>query len=172
MSAALLARALLARALLARDLRARALLARLVLRRPVRRRSAELLLAVLVLVGGLTAPAAASSPGVQRSAVTAAQERAVLRLVDDICGDTWCEGDHAFRFRSFSCQPRRGCLLRVRLASWSHEPLRWHDRSARILGFPRFRDMVMTGPDGEPSLRPAFYEAVGRAVRVMTASVP
>jgi hypothetical protein len=127
---------------------------------------------VLLLLGVLTAPAAASSSGVQRSALTAAQERVVLRLVDDVCGDTWCEGDHAIRFRNLSCHPRRGCVLRVRLASWSHEPLRWHDRSARVLGFRRFRDMVVTGPDGARSLQPAFYEAVGRAVQAMADSVP
>ena len=143
-----------------------------VLRRPVRRRGAGLLLVVLTLLGVLAGPAAASPPGVQRYALTAVQERVVLGLIDDICGDTWCEGEHAFRFRSFSCHPRRGCVLRVRLASWSPEPLRWHDRSARVLGFPRFSDMVVTAPDGQRSLRPAFYEAVGRAVRLMTASVP
>ncbi len=136
-----------------------------------RRRTATLLLAVLSVVGVLAVPAAAAPAGVHRYALTAAQERVVLRLVDDICGDTWCEGDHAVRFRSFACSPRRGCLLRVRLASWSQEPLRWHDRSARVLGFPRFRDMVATAPNGERSLQPAFYEAVGRAMNAMTASV-
>lgn len=126
-------------------------------------------LAVLTLVGVLAGGAAAAP--LHRSSVTAAQERVVLRLVDDFCGDTWCEGEHAFRFRSFDCHPRRGCLLRVRLASWSAGPLRWHDRSARVLGFSRFDDMVVTDRHGERSLRPAFVEAVGRAVRVMTASV-
>jgi hypothetical protein len=129
----------------------------------------RLVLAVLSVLALLSAPAAASPP---RYAVTAAQERVVLRLVDDICGDTWCEGDHAFRFRSFSCTPRRGCVLRAQVASWSHEPLRWHSRSARVVGFPRFRDMVVTGPGGDRWLQPAFYEAVGRAVRSMTDSVP
>ena len=126
-------------------------------------------LAVLPVLALLSAPAAAPSP---RYAVTAAQERVVQRLVDDLCGDTWCEGDHAFRFRSFSCHPRRGCVLQVQLASWSYEPLRWHARSARVQGFPRFRDMVVTAPSGDRSLQPAFVEAVGRAVRAMTDSVP
>ena len=132
----------------------------------------RVLLAVLALLPLLATPAAAAPPGVTRTSITAAQERVVLRLVDDICGDTWCEGDHAFRFRQFTCHPRRGCLLRVQLASWSSEPLRWHSRSARIAGFRRFPDMVVTGPDGSRSLQQAFYEAVGAAVRTMTASVP
>ena len=131
---------------------------------------ARVALAALPVLVAAAAPAAAAPP--TGSALTAAQERVVLRLVDDICGDTWCEGDHAFRFRSFACHPRRGCVLRVQLASWSSEPLRWHARSARITGFPRFRDMVATAPGGGRSLQPAFYEAVGAAVRTMTASVP
>lgn len=135
-------------------------------------RPARVLLAVLALLPLLAAPAAAAPPGSTRTAVTAAQERVVLRLVDDICGDTWCEGDHAFRFRSFTCHPRRGCLLRVQLASWSSEPLQWHSRSARIHGFRRFADMVVTAPGGSRSLQPRFYEAVGDAVRTMTASLP
>jgi hypothetical protein len=32
--------------------------------------------------------------------------------------------------------------------------------------------MVVTSPSGQQSLQPAFSEAVGRAVRSMTASVP
>ena len=129
-------------------------------------------LVVAAAPAAATPPAAAAPAVTPRTAITSAQERVVLRLVDDICGDTWCEGDHAFRFRSFACHPRRGCVLRVRLASWSQEPLRWHDRSARILGFSRYADMVATAPSGDRSLQPAFYEAVGRAVRTMTASVP
>lgn len=136
-------------------------------------RLVRLVLAVLCVVTLLAAPAAAAPPPVgHRSQLTAAQERLVLRLVDDICGDTWCEGDHAIRFRSFSCHPRRGCVLRARLASWSSEPLRWHTRSARVLGFPRVHDMVVTAPGGARSLSPTFFEAVGRAVRTMTDSVP
>jgi hypothetical protein len=129
-------------------------------------------LSVVVVAAGPAAAPAAAGPPTLRYALTASQERVVLRLVDDICGDTWCEGDHAFRFRSLSCHPRRGCVLRVQLSPWSHEPQQWYDRSALVLGFPRFRDMVVTSPSGHRSLQPAFYEAVGRAVRSMTASVP
>lgn len=138
----------------------------------LRRRATALVLALLSFTALLVGPAAAAPHEVRRTAVTAAQERVVLDLVDDICGDTWCEGDHAFRFRRFSCHPRRGCLLVVDLASWSQEPLRWHRRSARVLGFPRFSHMVVTARGGEQSLQPAFYEAVGRAVRTMTSSLP
>ena len=144
---------------------------------PAARLLARAVLAALPALVVAAAPATATPPtaagaAAARTAITAAQERVVLRLVDDLCGDTWCEGEHAFRFRSFTCHPRRGCVLRVRLAPWSSEPLRWHDRSARILGFSRYRDMVATAPGGHRSLQPAFTEAVGRAIGTMTAGVP
>lgn len=129
------------------------------------------MLVALPVLALLPIPAAAAPPGATRAAITPAQERVVLRLVDDLCGDTWCEGDHAFRFHGFACHPKRGCVLRVRIAPWSPEPLRWHSRSARVRG-ARFGDMVVTAPDGERSLRPAFAQAVGRAVRTMTDTVP
>lgn len=138
---------------------------------PAARLFARVALCALPVLVVAAAPPAAAAHGTTRYALTAAQERVVLRLVDNICGDTWCEGDHAFRFRSFSCHPRRGCVLRVGLAS-SKEPLRWHARSARIVGFPRFDDMVATAASGDRSLQPALYQTVGRAVRTMTASVP
>jgi len=139
-------------------------------RSPVRR-AAALLVAVLSLLGVLAGPAAAATSDLRRYAVTTAQERVVLELIDDICGDTWCEGEHAFRFSRFDCHPRRGCVLRAQIASWTYDPLRWQERSARLLGFPRFRDMVVAGPDGSWSLQPAFFEAVGEAVGEMTATV-
>ena len=133
----------------------------------------RVLLAVLALLPVLAAPAAAAPPGSTRTAVTAAQERVVLRLVDDICGDTWCEGDHAFRFRRFSCSPERGgCRLVVQIASTAHEPLRWRLRAQAVCGFPHYADMVSSGPHGVHTLQPAFYDAVSAAVQAMTATAP
>ena len=126
-------------------------------------------LLIVVSVGLLAAPAAAD-PRPYR--LTSWQERDVLRLIDDLCGDIWCEGDHAFRFQRFSCHTKRGgCALVVRIAPWSEEPLRWQWRAHPVRGGLRYADMVITGPDGQRSLRPAFLEAVGDAVRAMQASV-
>lgn len=32
-----------------------------------------------------------------------AERSEVIRSIDDICGDTWCEGDYNFKFSHFSC---------------------------------------------------------------------
>ncbi len=142
---------------------------------PVRaRRLAALALAVLSALALAVPAAPASARPVERPyALTAGQERTVLRLIDDVCGDTWCEGDHAFRFRRFACDPRRArCTLHLQLASLTEEPLRWHARSLHITGFPRYCDMVRTAANGARSLRTPFYEAVGDAVRAAEATVP
>lgn len=133
-------------------------------------RRAVVLLLALSCLGVLTGPVSAD---VRPYRLTHAESRVVLHLVDNICGDTWCEGDHAFRFRSFACHPKRGaCVLRVQIASWSEQPMRWRWRAQRVRGFARYSDMVTTGPGGERSLRPAFYAAVGEAVRRIQATVP
>lgn len=134
------------------------------------RRFVALLLAALASVVVAAPPAAADA---RPHRLTSAQERVVLRLIDNACGDTWCEGDSAFRFRRFSCHSYRGgCVLVAQIASWSQEPLRWRWRGHRIRGFARYSDMVTPGPAGVRALRPAFLEAVGDAVRAMEATVP
>ena len=139
----------------------------------LRHRLTAVALGGLSLAAVLATPAQAAPPAGRPYSLTATQERTVLKLIDDICGDTWCEGDHAFRFQRFSCDRRRAsCTLRLQLSSWSEEPRRWRTRSPRISGFPRYRDMVATGPGGGRSLQPAFYEAVGDAVRAAEATVP
>jgi len=128
-----------------------------------------LVAAPAVLTGLLAGPVAAAT------GLTPVQERTVLRLVDDICGDTWCEGDHLFRFRSFTCAPAYdSCLLRLRIAPLVEPGVApsWRWRSGRIHGFVRFREMVATAPGGQCSLKPAFHAAVDDLVTRLESTVP
>lgn len=133
------------------------------------------LLALLAVLAGLLAGPAAATAGAAPRGLTGAQERVVLRLVDDVCGDTWCEGDHLFDFRSFSCDPAaRSCLLRVRIAPLVDPgvPPSWRWRAGRVHGFDRFRDLVTTAPGGRQSLTPRFFLAVSALVTRLEATVP
>ena len=104
--------------------------------------------------------------------LTRRQEAVVLDLIDDICGDTWCEGDFAFDFRRFHCSPeQRSCVLRLRIASREQEPLEWQWRSRQITGFPRFWQMVETSDSGSQSLDRDFYTAVSDAITSIEESV-
>ena len=31
------------------------------------------------------------------------ERKEILRSIDNVCGDTWCEGDYNFKFKNFSC---------------------------------------------------------------------
>jgi len=121
----------------------------------------------VALVTPLAGPASASPPP-----LTDRQERVVLDLIDDICGDTWCEGDFKFDFRKFSCKEDASCTLRLRIAPYDEEPLQWHRRSGQVEGFTTFEQMVVTSPSGYQSLDGDFYAAVSDLVEQVEASVP
>ncbi len=124
----------------------------------------------LSLVGVAAAPASAQARAPYD--LTHRQEAVVLDLIDDVCGDTWCEGDSAFDFRRFHCSPEtQSCVLRLRIASWDDDPLEWRWRSREITGFPRFRQMVQTSDSGYRSLDPEFYSAVSDAISSIEDSV-
>ena len=51
-----------------------------------------------------------------KNALTSSQAKTVLRLVDTICGDTWCDGDYDFGFRKISCDKRaKACTLTLQI---------------------------------------------------------
>src|SRR5262249_23980584 len=39
-----------------------------------------------------------------KNALSPSQEKTALKLIDDICGDTWCEGDNNFSFEHLTCR--------------------------------------------------------------------
>lgn len=97
------------------------------------------------------------------SALTPAESKTVLRLVDDICGDTWCDGDYNFGFRRITCNraaatctltlqvfPREG-VVSVRSSYW---------RSCKTPDFSGFGSLVATAPNGYQSLDQSYYDAL------------
>ncbi len=58
-------------------------------------------------------------------------ERRFLAAADRICADTWCAGDHDFRFRALDCDFIVSvCVLRYDAAEWSDPgQRRRYDRS-------------------------------------------
>lgn len=132
---------------------------------PSRPAGARRLATLLALLVALVAPLLTSSPASAASGLTTDQEHTVLRLVDDVCGDTWCEGDFSFQFRSFTCQQgRASCRLTVRIAPYSDDAPRWRTRSGTVRGFTTFDQMVRTSDNGGQSLQPDFSAAVGHVI--------
>jgi len=102
--------------------------------------------------------------------LTHEQEARVLKLVDDICGDTWCEGDDDFAFRKLACDSRCGtCVLGFQIfpREGSAAPRAWH--SCKTSGFSGFDSLVVTAANGYQSLAPTYYDALTACISAIEA---
>jgi hypothetical protein len=115
---------------------------------------------------------------VRRNALSNHQEATALKLIDDICGDTWCEGDHNFRFDRLECQKGCGsragtCQLTFRLFSYDTEidtgPT--YERSCRTGAFTGFDSLVSTQGSYQ-SLQPAYYDALSECISRVESALP
>jgi hypothetical protein len=86
----------------------------------------------------------------------------VLDLVDDICGDTWCEGEHDFRFRGVRCTERTAsCNLFFLMFPHGTTPSFASWRSCKTDGYAGFASLVEFDATGMPSsLQWNYYEAL------------
>lgn len=109
---------------------------------------------------------ASVSSELKRNALTRQQEATALKLIDDICGDTWCEGDHNFRFDRLEC--RTGCAskpgtceLTFRLFSYDTdiETGPTYTRTCKTHDFKGFASLVDTQGSYQ-TLNWDYYEAL------------
>ena len=97
------------------------------------------------------------------NALSPSQEKVALKLIDDICGDTWCEGDNNFAFDRLSCRagspasPNGGtCTLKLRIIPREDDPPSY-SRICSTGGFLGFDSLVETAQSGYQSLDWDFY---------------
>ena len=110
-----------------------------------------------------TEPAAAESEPVVTNALTPAQAKTALKLIDDICGDTWCSGDYDFRFHRLTCSaPSATCTLGLQILPREGVPATQPSylRTCRTQGFTGFDSLVVTASNGYQSLDPDYYLAL------------
>ncbi len=103
------------------------------------------------------------SPLQAKNALSAAQSRTTLKLIDDICGDTWCSGDYDFGFRRLTCATAaRTCTLTLQVfpreGVQSSQKSYW--RSCKTHGFRGFASLVDTSANGYQSLSSSYYDAL------------
>jgi len=118
---------------------------------------------------GVEAEPFADSPSDARAtnALTAEEEATTLKLIDDICGDTWCEGDYDFKFRQLGCDTATaGCRLTLQIFPRRGVPSTRHSylRSCRTGDFSGFDSLVATAPNGYQSLQPDYYLALTECI--------
>jgi hypothetical protein len=111
--------------------------------------------------------------------LTKKQASTVLKLVDDICGDTWCEGDHNFNFDRIQCTLPCGkasgsCRLAFRIFSYDSDldtgPT--YARECKVTGFTGFASLVETSQNGYQSLAWTFYDALSECIAKLETELP
>jgi hypothetical protein len=134
----------------------------------------------LCVVWGLTACSAGTNPAVEvsdaeptearsqaeeltKNALSPTQAKTTLELIDDICGDTWCDGDYDFGFRRLTCaKAAHTCTLTLQVfprdGVVSSATSYW--RSCKTTGFTGFQSLVSTAPSGYQSLQSDYYDAL------------
>jgi hypothetical protein len=110
-----------------------------------------------------------------RSALTPAQAKTTLKLIDDICGDTWCDGDYNFGFRRLVCsKAAHTCTLTLQVfpreGVASTAPSYW--RSCKTADYTGFASLVSTGPNGYQSLQSNYYDALTECMSRIVSNIP
>jgi len=124
--------------------------------------------------------AAQSADALSSNALTKQQASIVLRLIDDICGDSWCEGDHNFHFDQIQCQKacdsaRAGtCQLTFRVFPYDSdlEAGPTFVRTCKTPGFTGFSALVDTAPNGYQSLHWGYYDALTACISEVESKLP
>jgi hypothetical protein len=107
------------------------------------------------------------SEALTKNALTAAESKTALRLIDDICGDTWCDGDYDFGFRRLTCvKAAHTCTLTLQVFPREGVPsaARSYWRSCKTSGFTGFASLVSTTASGYQSLQSDYYDALTECV--------
>jgi hypothetical protein len=97
------------------------------------------------------------------NALSPAQAKTALKLIDDICGDTWCSGDYNFGFRRLSCsRVAKTCTLTLQVFPRAGVPSQKQSywRSCKTSGFEGFSSLVDTAGNGYQSLHEDYYDAL------------
>ncbi len=106
--------------------------------------------------------------------LTAKQKSEVLLQLNNICGDTWCDGDWWWTFKSITCKlDLDSCtwtaMIDPSVPAAGKVPVYW--RSCKVTGLKKFSDLVTT-TGGHQSINQTFYEASTDCVFKITPNLP
>ena len=108
------------------------------------------------------------------NALSLAQSKTALKLIDDICGDTWCSGDYNFGFRLLRCdKAAHTCTLTFQVfpreGVVSEHSSYW--RACKTPGFKGFSSLVKTSASGYQSLTDDYYDALTECTMRVVANI-
>ena len=121
-----------------------------------------------------------SAEALSSSALTKKQAATVLKLIDNICGDSWCEGDHNFHFDQIQCQKPCGsaragtCQVTFRIFPYDSdlETGPTYVRTCKTPGFTGFSSLVDTAVNGYQSLNWDYYDALSACISEVESQLP
>ncbi len=111
---------------------------------------------------GETSPSAESALKAKND-LSAPQQQNVLDMLNDVCGDTWCEGNFEWDFQRISCGfSARSCTLTIKVVEpkVDADPERVFWRSCKVSGLTNYKSLVETFKNGNINLQQTFYEKV------------
>lgn len=120
---------------------------------------------------------AQSDSALCKNSLSALEEKTTLKLIDDICGDTWCDGDNDFAFDRLTCRSGATngtagtCTLKLRLLP-RDDSGRSYARTCTTSGFFGFASLVDTAQNGYQSLDWDFYLALTDCISELEAALP
>lgn len=114
-----------------------------------------------------------------KNALSPTQEQLALKLIDDICGDTWCSGDYNYDFRHLTCSAPRGprpgtCTLNLQLIPREGvpSPRPFFNRTCTTGNFLAFDSLIATARNGYQYLQPSYYDALTECTTNIEAALP
>jgi hypothetical protein len=127
---------------------------------------------------GVDGTVAETTEALTQGGLSRREEAVALKAIDDICGDTWCEGDHNFSFDRLECAKgcagqAGSCRLTFRVFSYDTdiETGPTYTRSCRTPGFTGFDSLIETFGDYH-SLQPAYYDALTACIGQVESHLP
>ena len=115
-----------------------------------------------------------------QNALSQPQEQLALKLIDNICGDTWCSGDYNYAFRHLTCSAPHGpqhpgsCTLNLQIIPREGVPTPrpLFNRSCTTGNFLGFDSLVATTTTGYQYLTPDYYDALTECTMNLEAALP
>ncbi|MBS1151865.1 MAG: hypothetical protein H6Q89_3563, partial [Myxococcaceae bacterium] len=108
------------------------------------------------LAAGTDQPAAAAEGGAKGG--TPEDLAARVTELNELCGDTWCEGSFQYKFTTLSCDEGRGCALAF--TATNGDTKKTYDSMVIVNGFTELRP----DPTRDFKFEGSFDEAVGTAL--------
>ena len=92
-------------------------------------------------------------------------EDQVLKIIDNTCGDTWCEGDFNFKFLELNLDPSNetATLIFNLVDEWS-KPIRLLRTSCVITNVRSFSDLT-SSHQRNPRLKDHIYDSLSDCIR-------